>query len=299
MWRKIKKIVIHNPRLSAGLLSGFLLYVITWIDAATGLSYDLSIFYLFPIFAVTWFWGARWGIITAIICVAAWCLADYSSLTQIIIQRMTLWSAGIRICFYFLFLVLLNMIKQQQAKLQRLAGQDALTGLANRRSFYEIASMEIHKCRRFGTIFTIVYIDVDDFKRINDTYGHNTGDAVLRIIANTMRQNTRIVDLVARMGGDEFVILLSETDAEDAKLAVRKIQKVLHQSMQDHQWPITFSMGVVTFNQPPISLDMMLEMVDHAMYSVKKASKNNVLFEQSSNMWKELKSQYITTAPLS
>jgi len=299
MWRKIKKLVIHNPRLSTGLLSGLLLCVITWIDGATGLSYDLSIFYLFPLFAITWFWGAKWGILTAIICVAAWCLADYSNLTQIIIQRMTLWSAGIRIGFYLLFLILLNLIKQQQAKLQLLAGQDALTGLANRRSFYEVANMEIHKCRRFGSIFTIVYIDVDNFKNINDLYGHNAGDAVLRIIANTMRQNTRIVDLVARMGGDEFVILLPETDAEDAKLAVRKIQKVLNHSMQDHQWPITFSIGVVTFNQPPISLDVMLEMVDHSMYSVKKAAKNNILFEESSNIWKELKSQYITTAPAS
>lgn len=298
MLRKIHALLIHNPRWSTGIIGVILLFLITWIDSVTGQSYDLSIFYFFPLFAITWFWSVRWGMIMLVFCIGAWFFADYPEAYRHLDRSTILWNAGIKTGFFLLFLVLLNLVKQQQIKLQRLAGQDALTSLANRRTFYEAANMEIHKSRRFGSMFTIVYIDVDDFKTINDTYGHNVGDAVLRIIANVMRQNTRIVDLVARMGGDEFVILLPETDADDAKLAVRKIQKVLDQSMKNHQWPVTFSIGVVTFNQPPISLDVMLEMVDHAMYTVKKAAKNNILFEESSNIWKELKSQYITTVPI-
>lgn len=296
MLRKIRGLVIHNRRWAVGIISALLLVAIAWIDAATGLRYDLSIFYLFPIFAMTWFWGMRWGIITMVISIGAWYLADHSGLILTYDQKAIVWNAGVKTGFFLLFLYFLNLIKLQEDRLQRLAGLDALTGLANRRSFYETAYMEIHKSRRFASIFTIVYIDVDDFKKINDTYGHNAGDAVLRVIANTMRQNTRIVDLVTRMGGDEFVILFPETNAEDAKPAVEKIRKMLDQSMQDHHWPVTFSIGVVTFNQPPLSLDVMLEMVDHAMYSVKKAAKNNILYEQSGDMLKQAQSQYVADA---
>ncbi len=155
MLKKIKIIVMHNPRWSTGIIGGILLYVITWIDSITSQSYDLSIFYLFPLFAIVWFWGVRWGMIMLVVCIGAWFFSDYPGVFQHLNHSLILWNISIRTGFFFLFVFLLNLVKQQQIKLLRLAGQDPLTGLANRRTFYEAATMEIYKSRRFGLAKTI------------------------------------------------------------------------------------------------------------------------------------------------
>jgi len=279
---------IRIPLRYYAIVGGLILILLVgWIDRLTGFNYELSIFYILPIFLLTWFAGRPWGFLASIASAGAWLVADVPNLTTLTSKSLILWNIGIKLCIFFIITFLLNRIKEQQYQLSKLAGQDPLTGLANRRSFYEAANMEIHKARRYASIFTVAYIDVDDFKRINDAYGHNTGDKVLRLVANVMRQNTRIVDLVARMGGDEFVILFPETDPKEAKIAVQKVQRLLLEAMQAGGYPATFSIGVVTFTQPPISLDVMIEMVDHAMYTVKQTAKNNILYEESEGSIKE------------
>jgi diguanylate cyclase (GGDEF)-like protein len=159
---------------------------------------------------------------------------------------------------------------------RELARTDDLTGLLNRRSFMEAAHQEIMRARRFPHPFTIAYMDVDNFKEVNDRYGHTTGDAVLRNLGETIRQTLRVVDVVARLGGDEFVILMPETDDAAAGAVVARMRQQIATMVERGGWPISFSIGVVTWTTPPRTVDIMLKQADAAMYAVKNEGKNRV-----------------------
>jgi diguanylate cyclase (GGDEF)-like protein len=141
--------------------------------------------------------------------------------------------------------------------------------------------MEINRARRYEHPLTVVYIDLDNFKKINDLYGHITGDNLLRLVADTVKNNIRLTDTVARLGGDEFAILLPETGPELAEAITHKVQKINLEIMQKNGWPVTFSIGVVTFIDPPSTVDEILKASDHLMYVAKNNDKNNIRCEVS------------------
>ena len=174
----------------------------------------------------------------------------------------------------------LELIQDQlQASLlkeRELARQDPLTGLANRRAFLETSEEEKDRSRRYHHCFNIAYIDLDGFKKINDTLGHAAGDQVLREVANTLRLNLRSTDAVARLGGDEFAILLVETDAASAETVLRKLHELLRAAMKANGWNVDFSIGLASYLCPPESLDNIIRTADGLMYSVKAKGKGNL-----------------------
>ncbi len=145
-----------------------------------------------------------------------------------------------------------------------------------------LAEREMHRSVRSRHPFTTAYIDLDNFKTINDVFGHAIGDEVLHTVAASMQQNLRKTDLVARMGGDEFVVLLPEVGLETAAGVTSKLHQKLTGEMEKHGWPTTFSIGVVTFTEVPRSVDEMLSVADGAMYSVKHGSKNSIRYAEFS-----------------
>lgn len=176
-------------------------------------------------------------------------------------------------------LVLLPKLRRQTQRLEELVDLDPLTGVANRRSFFNAAEMEIRRSQRYNLIFSFAYIDIDNFRLVNHIYGQKAGDEVLQLIASAIHEKTRNIDTVGRLGGDEFGILLPQTDGENAKLASRRIQDLLTELVMTGRLPITFSMAVVTFAQPPASIWEMAERADKLMSSMKKAGKNSIAFE--------------------
>jgi diguanylate cyclase (GGDEF)-like protein len=160
-----------------------------------------------------------------------------------------------------------------------LSRSDYLTGLANRRAFEELFAMECKRSQRYKRPITLVYMDLDDFKKVNDGRGHQTGDEVLIAVAASLRTNLRATDCVARLGGDEFAILLPETDEEAALIIMKKLEAVLQRLRSSKDWPIGFSFGVVTFPAPLESLEAMLERADKLMYEAKHGGKSAMLFE--------------------
>lgn len=164
-------------------------------------------------------------------------------------------------------------------KEKQLARIDPLTGVPNRRAFYEALQRERHRLKRHHRPVTLVYIDLDHFKEVNDNFGHQAGDSVLITVANVMSKNLRQGDLVARLGGDEFALLLPEISAEQACVAVNKIHSRLIESMKDNGLPITFSIGTVTFLHPLGGIEDLLQKADEVMYSVKTHGKSNVRCE--------------------
>jgi diguanylate cyclase (GGDEF)-like protein len=122
----------------------------------------------------------------------------------------------------------------------------------------------------------LVYIDLDEFKRVNDAHGHAGGDALLQSAAQMMTKTVRSTDFVARLGGDEFAMLLPDTNSEAAKSVLSKVQDKLLQHFQEQKYPVTFSIGAVTFTQMHHNPSEMIYMADEAMYAVKQRGKNGI-----------------------
>jgi len=161
---------------------------------------------------------------------------------------------------------------------KELARVDQLTGAANQRSFYELAQHEIVRARRYKYPFTIGYFDVDDFKAINDQFGHKVGDEILREVVKYATARLRKTDLFARLGGDEFAFLLVETGPELARTIVSRFQQDALLRVPEDNRPVTFSIGVLTCVDASLALEDILEMVDDMMYSVKRDGKAGIRY---------------------
>ena len=256
--------------LGFGLLVG-----IAYLDYITGVEFSFSLFYLIPISLMSWAINGRFGMAFAILSSCVWIAVDIWSGTRSSNLFAYLWNATARLGFFLLpvFMVRLSRAMEHERVLAR---TDFLTGVLNARYFRELAQMEVNRSMRYKRSFTIAFIDVDNFKSVNDTFGHTEGDTVLRAIATKIQTHLRKTDFVARVGGDEFVILLPETNKQTAPVVMSNMQRALLKEMDENGWSVTFSIGVLTLTAPKISVDEMLGRVDQLMYVVKNGGKNNI-----------------------
>ncbi|MDY7032849.1 MAG: diguanylate cyclase [Thermodesulfobacteriota bacterium] len=259
------------------LVSGLILTVcIGIVRYLTGPEYALSLFYLLPICTVTWFLGKRAGILTSFVSATTWLVADLMILQEYSRLFIPFVNETFRLIIFLIITIALSRLKILLKNEKDLARKDFLTGIANRRSFFELTDIEIRRANRYNAPLTIVYLDLDNFKKINDRFGHETGDNLLIATSNTISENIRSIDTVARLGGDEFGILLPETGAKPAEVVSRKIQNELLEVMEKNGWPVTFSIGVATYNCITGTVNDIMKKVDTLMYSVKLNGKNMI-----------------------
>jgi diguanylate cyclase len=175
-------------------------------------------------------------------------------------------------------LVLVWSRNERILELEREAGQDALTGLRNRRSFDEGLRREVARSRRQGTSGAMLMIDLDEFKRVNDTRGHPSGDRLLREIATLLRRRVRETDVLARIGGDEFAIVLANTGVGEARLVAEAIATTIREnSAFEDGDPITASIGIAVFgDDPSLSPESIASEADTAMYAAKDGGRDGV-----------------------
>jgi diguanylate cyclase (GGDEF)-like protein len=159
-----------------------------------------------------------------------------------------------------------------------LARVDPLTGAINGRTFYECVAAEAERSRRTAQPMTLAYLDLDNFKQLNDRLGHAVGDAALVEVVQVLRGHLRVNDLLARLGGDEFAVLLPETDVGGATALLVRLQELVGAAMQARGWPVTASVGAATFLKPPRDVDLMVQRVDGLMYRAKRQGKGRVEF---------------------
>jgi diguanylate cyclase (GGDEF)-like protein len=183
------------------------------------------------------------------------------------------WNAAIRLG---LFLIVTHTLSALSVSLEW-AQTDYLTGLLNLRGFHDLAIKELHQSRRNGRGYSLAYLDIDDFKLINDKLGHNAGDSLLRLLGDTLRKATRKSDIVARTGGDEFAIWLADAEYGVAASALRNIQESLRAAAARSGWTVTFSVGLATFQKAPESVADSVAQADSLMYAAKHAGKNTVV----------------------
>ena len=249
------------------------------LDRMSGHEFEFGIFYLLPLFFVAWYTDAKFGAITAFLATLTWAASNWGldeNPPPLVFQA---WNVLIEFGFYLIFVLLLSGLKERTRLLEEMATSDPLTGATNRRYFYDLLRLEVARSKRYAANISIAYIDIDNFKTINDSYGHGAGDEALVAVTSVLRQNLRNLDSVARFGGDEFTILLPETNAEDARKAIRKIGQILRKNIIVRGSAVTFSIGVVTFKEFPETKEQMIEAVDAVMYAAKKSGKDQIRFE--------------------
>jgi diguanylate cyclase (GGDEF)-like protein len=257
-----------KPPIVTAVIGAVLLALIGALDYATGPDLGLSIFYLAPILLVAHRSGKWPGLGMAILATLAWLGADIATGRQYSVPFVHYWNAAVRLGFFALIVLLLIALKREQLSARR----DVLTGVGNRQILQEVLAGEIARAQRFRRPLSCALLDVDQFKSINDTFGHPAGDSVLRAIADRLLLHTRAIDTVIRFGGDEFVLILPETGAVPVHAAIRRIQgglEGLTPPSADRR-PVTFSIGIVTFERPPRDADEVLARADSALYAAKR-----------------------------
>ena len=255
-----------------------LILVVGLADYALGSAISLAFIYLVPISLVGWYAGRARSLTIALCCGLVWFSVNGGAS---MFQENPLLGYGDLATHLSFFIVVSLLVAYHRRLLERertASRTDFLTGALNRRAFYELAGREIDRVRRHTRPFTIAYFDLDNFKAVNDEHGHAAGDAVLRHIVSIVTQHLRVTDSIARLGGDEFAVLLPETDRAAARAVVDKIQHLIQEDMAAQQWPITTSIGVLTCERPPASIDVMLRTADQLMYQVKAQGKNSIVY---------------------
>ena len=266
------------PKTAILVISFALVMILGVIDHLTGYDISFSIFYLLPVVLVSWFDKRSHAVIISILSAAVWLFADISSGHIYSHSAIPAWNSIMRLGFFLIVAFSLLEIKKLLEKEQTSARTDFLTGVANSRAFYSFAQIEIDRSARFSRPFTIAYIDIDNFKQVNDRLGHIQGDNLLQSVAKTIKDNIRSIDIVARLGGDEFAILCSETNEENAKTALNKVQKELLSIVKNNDWPVTFSIGAVICSKS-CDLDELIKEADKLMYTVKERGKNGIKYK--------------------
>lgn len=258
---------------------GLLLTGLTGLaDFLTGYELSISIFYVIPVAIVTWFTGLYLGLLTSFICASVWLGADTATGHQYSYPLIPVWNCFIRLAFFVIITLLLSELSRSIERERKAARTDNLTGAVNSRFFYELIQIEIERFRRHQHPFSLAYIDLDNFKAVNDQHGHSVGDQVLRIVTDSAMRHLRKSDVVARLGGDEFALLLAETDEKAAQTVISKVQDILLEEMGKDNLPVTFSIGVVTCRAAPPTTDELVKIADKLMYSVKYSGRNAVKF---------------------
>lgn len=243
------------------------------VDLVVPAGLELPFLYILPIAFTTWFAGKRMGILVSVIC-TLFLSHNYLSYSTTVEALDILSALGIFIIFV-LMLVRIRDLLEMESTLSR---TDPLTGVMNQRAFSELVGYEIMRLQRENSPYSLVYLDIDNFKVVNDRFGHAKGDELLKAVASCLTDNLRKTDIVSRMGGDEFTIFYPATGQEPAKVITEKIKEKLDALSKANDWPTTISMGVVTCTSGKCELDGIVTVADKLMYEVKNTGKNDVLY---------------------
>lgn len=246
-------------------------------DYLTSYAFSLSAFYVLVIVAVSWFCGAWWGSLFAFLSVYAQ-IQIRLSLGNLFSEPLFFYVAnGNKVFAYLVIAFLTSAVRIALARATAAARVDHLTGITNRIGFYEKVSVEMARHRRVPHPFSVAYIDCDHFKVLNDGLGHSEGDRVLQAVGQTLNTKLRETDIVARIGGNEFAVVMPHTSEFGALHVIRKLRRDLDSAMAEHEWPITFSIGLGIFPSVPEDVDRVIAFSDRLLYRVKAMGKNKTL----------------------
>jgi diguanylate cyclase (GGDEF)-like protein len=268
-WLRFQSLSFHG---TVGLI---LLTVIGLVDYWTGFELRLDVFYLIPIWYATWFIGKKTGLFFSGLSVATSAVTDFLAGKDYLHYTTEIWNIIIPLAFFVIVTLLFSKLIYLTERLEQQATTDALTGIGNRTKLHAFLDGEMQRARRYDTPLSIILFDVDNFKKINDQHGHAIGDAVLKNICTVVSTVIRGTDFFARWGGEEFIVVATNTAAESACTLAEK----LRQSIQDCPFspvgPVTCSFGVAQLGGEYI-MHALIKRADDALYRAKGGGKNRV-----------------------
>ncbi len=258
----------------AGLTTTAILGV---VDGLSGPHVGFALFYALAIMGVTFHAGWVAGTIVAIIAAGVGLSSRLLLAPDDVSSAAALWNLGNEVA---VFVVLVLVIHQLRAMFDKLASQsrtDLLTGALNTRGVLEAFERERSRARRNASPLTIAFIDLDNMKRVNDDLGHAEGDEMLRVLASSVTSSIREFDVFGRVGGDEFALILPDTDEQEALKAIQRLRSVVNRRTHSRSPYISVSVGVVTFRRDPPEAADALRAADSLMYVAKRAGGNRVV----------------------
>jgi len=263
----------RQPRSVVTALAVVLCIVVGVLDGLSGPDYSLVPFYLVPVVLAAWFVGRRTGYLLSFTSALVWLVAEMADGRYHRLDFVLYWNDFMELLLFLLTVLVVSALKGALEREHGIALTDQVTGMPNRRHFYALVTGEIRRNHRYDTPFTIAYLDIDNFKTVNDTMGHAEGDNLLRQVGAIIAGAIRETDTVARLGGDEFALLLPETARESALTVAVKVRQQLKKGVEG-RWPVSFSMGMVTYLKSPAAIDDVVGRADRLMYEVKKGGKD-------------------------
>ena len=255
-----------------------ILLVISAIDYVTPPAISTFVFYTIPIALAAWFAGRASGLATALLAAGAWMTSDIALRGAPYSEPAILfWNTAARSMTFVLVAWLITEVELHLSREQQLARTDPVTGLFNARAFFHELTMEVARAGRARYPVSVVYLDLDNFKLVNDQRGHAEGDRALSTVGELLRRRVRGSDVLGRLGGDEFAMILPATDVVEARTVVSNVQSALKIEMKQRQWPITLSIGAITCRPPFPAPGVLLQAADRLMYQAKAAGKDACL----------------------
>jgi diguanylate cyclase len=244
------------------------------VDVTTGRDLSLSLVYVSGVAFMAWVGSLRVGVLGAAGAAAA---VATDALTHADTIGVAISNASTAFALLLAVSAIVDRLRRALIREANQARFDPLTGLANRRACEERATLELARLQRSGEALSVAYLDFDGLKQINDKRGHAAGDAALIHLANTAQSELRPTDLLSRVGGDEFVLLLPDTDYDEATTAIRRIQRRLAEP--DGGEPASITVGLVTWRSAPQNLEQLFVEADALMYNAKRNRENGVHLE--------------------
>jgi diguanylate cyclase (GGDEF)-like protein len=267
---------VTRPEIKGVVRGAVLILLVVLADYFTGAEISFSIFYIAPIARVAWLAGRRWGVLFAAVAALLWYTADRAAGHDTSHFLIPVWNAFARMGLFLLTVEAAVRLRLSLDRERAHARVDPLTGLANGRVFREQIAQEVARAQRYGHALALAYLDVDNFKWVNDNRGHQRGDTLLGELGELLRVKLRRTDTAARLGGDEFAVLMPETGAEAARLALEKVRSGLKQLAERDAMPVSLSIGVVEFARFSQGADAMLHVADELMYRAKSGGKDTI-----------------------
>ncbi len=243
----------------------------------TGPELTLSLFYLLPIMLVTWYVGPWAGVVIAFCCAGLWLLADLTVIDAFRRPVIPIVNETFRLLVFLIIVWITATLHKALLKQKVLANIDPLTRISNRRAFFDLAARELKRARRFNYPLSILYMDLDNFKCVNDDLGHHVGDELLCQVARHIQRHIREIDILARLGGDEFCVLLVDSTPIVSHKVSRKLHLSISELMRSKNWPVTISIGAATFLSFPGCVSEMIAAADQLMYIAKKDRQQNII----------------------
>lgn len=289
LWRRLHAQLIRqrpesgslrrSARWLAVLCSVALLLVISALDLVTATALNVSVFYVVPVALAAWLLDGWTAAAVAVGCGVVWTVIEYTVAPERAALLSMPWMIGLRSWLFLVFVIAIYRVRKNLDWQTGLAQRDPLTGLMNHPRLMELANREWARAKRYRQPLTVAYLDVDNFKSINDQWGHREGDLVLRRLADLLCESLRATDLIARVGGDEFVLVMPQTDAKQAVASLKRLQQHLQAHLEARGRMVTVSMGAVTFTTNFPSIQKTISHADRLMYRVKSNGKARIRHE--------------------